>query len=274
LGHKQGVKGTILYDLASKEIFLSRNVTHFDHILPYTSSTSQPQWHYHISYDPILPEPDNSTMSSAPLTSNSDTHTLNPVNPVITLQNESCDNPCNTDECTPQSNDLPDTSNISNSSPNPSTRPVRTKHAPTYLSDFVCNNSIASSESSSPGILYPISSYHSFTNLSSHHHAYTVSITHSTEPKSYSEACKIESWQRAMNDELEALAKTGTWIFVDLPPLVKPIGNKWVYKVKHKADGTIERYKTRLVAKGYNQIEGLDFFDTFSPVAKLTTVRL
>ncbi|KAK2453566.1 putative mitochondrial protein [Trifolium repens] len=155
-----------------------------------------------------------------------------------------------------------------------SQRPTRARHLPSYLSDYVCNQSCNSSAYYSSGSLYPISHYHSYSHLSPLHHAYTVSLTHNTEPTSYSEACKHECWNKAMNDELEALAKTGTWEIVDLPPHTKPIGSKWVYKVKHKADGSIERYKARLVAKGYSQVEGLDFFDTFSPVAKLTTVRL
>jgi hypothetical protein len=157
---------------------------------------------------------------------------------------------------------------------NPPDRPVRAKHVPSYLSDYVCNQSDASLNLSSTGSFYPISDYHSFSHLSKTHHAYTLSVTHTLEPQSYSEACKQECWQRAMNAELEALAKTGTWVIVDLPPQVKPIGSKWVYKVKYKADGTVERHKARLVAKGYNQVEGLDYFDTFSPVAKLTTVRI
>jgi hypothetical protein len=65
-----------------------------------------------------------------------------------------------------------------------------------------------------------------------------------------------------------------TWKIVDRPYGCKPIGCKWVFKKKFRPDGTIERYKTRLMAKGYTQKEGEDFFDTYSPVARLTTIRV
>ena len=76
-----------------------------------------------------------------------------------------------------------------------------------------------------------------------------------------------------MNTKLEALQQNNTWSLVTLPVGHKPIGCKWVYKIKYKFDGTIERYKACLVAKGYNQVEGIDYQQTFSPTAKLTTLR-
>ena len=77
-----------------------------------------------------------------------------------------------------------------------------------------------------------------------------------------------------MKVEIRALKNNQTWRIVDLPSEVTPIGNKWVFKIKRKSDGTIEMYRARLVAKGYNQVEGLDYFDTFYPVTKITTNRV
>jgi hypothetical protein len=66
----------------------------------------------------------------------------------------------------------------------------------------------------------------------------------------------------------------GTWEVVERPYGCKPVGRKWVLKKKFRPDGTIEKYKARLVVKGYTQKEGEDFFDTYSPVARLTTIRV
>ena len=101
-----------------------------------------------------------------------------------------------------------------------------------------------------------------------------MSISVSTEPNSYAEASRFDCWIKAMQAELQALQQNQTWTLTTLPQHKTTIGCRWVYKIKYNADGSVERYKARLVAKGYTQMEGLDFLDPFSPVAKLTTVRL
>lgn len=101
-----------------------------------------------------------------------------------------------------------------------------------------------------------------------------MSIFASTEPTSYVEASRHDCWIKAMQAELHALQMNHTWTLTTLPPHKTAIGCRWVYKIKYNADGSVEWHKVRLVAKGYTQMEGLDFLDTFSPVAKLTTVHL
>ncbi|KAH9158389.1 hypothetical protein LEN26_003012, partial [Aphanomyces euteiches] len=95
-------------------------------------------------------------------------------------------------------------------------------------------------------------------------------------PQSHREAMAMkdhDEWAKAEHTELKQLREAGTWKLVDLPPGRKSIGSRWTYAKKTNAAGEVVRYKARLVCKGFSQIHGVDYLDTFSPVVKMTTLR-
>ncbi|KAL0329133.1 UNVERIFIED_CONTAM: Retrovirus-related Pol polyprotein from transposon RE2 [Sesamum radiatum] len=106
------------------------------------------------------------------------------------------------------------------------------------------------------------------------HRLFLANVAAIQEPRSFAQANQIDDWRKGMNLELHALKQNETWDFTTLPEGKKPIGSRWIYKVKLLLDGMVDSYKARLVAKGYSQIKGIDYFDNFSPVAKIVTVRL
>ena len=97
------------------------------------------------------------------------------------------------------------------------------------------------------------------------------------EPKTFKEAMSTPEapfWKEAINSEIESIMQNHTWEIVDLPSGIKPLGCKWIFKKKLKSYGSIDKYKERLVAKGFKQKEGLDFFNTYSPMTRITSIRL
>jgi Reverse transcriptase (RNA-dependent DNA polymerase) len=94
-----------------------------------------------------------------------------------------------------------------------------------------------------------------------------------TLPKCWQDAKKDPKWKAAILEELGALNKNKTWELVSLPPSKKAVGYKWVFTVKQNPEGKVERYKARLVVKGYSLTYGIDYDETFAPVSKMSTVR-
>lgn len=285
VGYPYGQKGYWLFDIETRKFFVSRNVNFHEHIFPFASIQEASEIHAVLPL-PISEHLDTLSHTQPPLTppnpppinidppslSDPTLTTPSPINQTIAEPVEHIQPLVPASPPTSSHHDLPPSASMS--------RPQRTRVRPSYLNDYHCSNLTRSCHSTSSflkvsekGTSYPLSSVISYSRLSNAHKHFVSAISSSTEPSHFSQAILDPHWQAAMAKELHALEHNKTWSLCTLPSNKKPIGCKWVYKIKYRSDGSIERYKARLVAKGYNQKEGLDYHETFSPVAKLVTVR-
>ncbi|KAL2900721.1 Retrovirus-related Pol polyprotein from transposon TNT 1-94 [Bienertia sinuspersici] len=263
LGYPFGQKGYKVYDIGEHKCFISRDVVFQEDVFPFKTDNAT-----HVAALPntiSLPiitsnsptnNPDTSSLPS--LSTNHITSSSPPTNssfmPSPSFSNSQIQ-PVSTSQISQSSQSSPHNSLVP--TPNPDyPKPTRLRKPPAKLQEFVCPT------------LHPNSSQSASFSVMQHSTAIVP------EPKNYTEASKHPEWIAAMNRELYALEENDTWELTTLPPGKKAIGSKWVFKTKYKADGSIERYKARFVAIGYQQVPGEHFNNTFSPVAKLSTVRV
>ncbi|XP_068317167.1 uncharacterized protein [Pyrus communis] len=148
-------------------------------------------------------------------------------------------------------------------SPTVRRNPARERKLPSKLHDYVTYTA-----------RYPVTDVIDYSKVSSSFATFLSAINEAREPQSFQEANLHSEWRNAMAEELQALHENNTWTIVKLPKGKKAVGSRWVYKTKFHSDGTIERNKARLVARGFTQTYDVDYKETFAPVAKMNTVRV
>ncbi|KAE9589571.1 putative RNA-directed DNA polymerase [Lupinus albus] len=282
LGLKSGVKGCIVIDISTHEIFISRNTAFYEQIFPYKNIMKN-QSYAENNYPPrpivdkiydftTIEQKDNQDMTRLNSDPNS-AYEISDQNQILDSDSNFHDDESHTNASSYNSHH-PYQEQTSLFAPRHS---LRKKYRPSYLQDYHCSMMIYADNAKTNDnalIKYPLSKSMSYERLSHNHRHYSMSIYFDIEPTHYEEAIKSECWRDAIRKELTALNDNKTWIIFHLPSNKRAIGCKWVFKTKHKSDGSIERHKARLVAKGFTQTEGVDFLETFSPVIKMTTIRV
>ncbi|CAN1852203.1 Retrovirus-related Pol polyprotein from transposon TNT 1-94 [Linum perenne] len=285
LGIPVGIKGFKVMDIDSQKVFISRDVVFHEDIIPYKHNSATYNFPSSPNTHPSCPEP---VLSSPPL--HSVPTILSPAIPdqiphnqiqsdapnsfsdlsgsschlqdVLTDNEEEMVVEAAEDDQVPDSSDL----NMDNTLvPTPALRrSTRERRAPIHLLDYHLSNTVSR---------HSLAASVSYANLSDEYRRFALSIITQQEPNSYGEAKNELCWVNAMKDELAAMEENHTWDLVPLPEGKRTVGCRWVYRIKYRSDGTVERHKARLVAKGFTQIYGIDFLDTFSPVAKINSVK-
>lgn len=248
-------KGYLLYSL--RKFIVHRDVVFKEQIFPFSNSTSQ---HVPLFVAPPIPDYDAVPVHHTPASIDDqevipDFATTDAYEP--DKRSDTNDGNAIVDQYASVGNQL---SNVGvRTSTRRSHQPIRMKDYVTNMSESICPLSLAK--------------HVSYDHLSSRYQAYLSHMSATIEPKSYEEAIKDHKWVEAMQQEIAALEDNASWTVMELPPGKKAIGCRWVCKIKYYADGQVERYKARLVSKGYSQTEGIDYHGTFSPMVKMVTVR-
>nr|GEW63747.1 RNA-directed DNA polymerase, eukaryota [Tanacetum cinerariifolium] len=118
-------------------------------------------------------------------------------------------------------------------------------------------------------VKYGLENFVGYSKLYLENYSFVTQLNKNYERKTFFEASKFSHWTDAMNSEMNALLRNKTWDIVDLPKDRKTLGSKWIFKIKYKSSGKIDRYKARFVAQLFGQKEGIDYEETFSPVVKM-----
>jgi hypothetical protein len=92
------------------------------------------------------------------------------------------------------------------------------------------------------------------------------------EPSSFQEASEQQVWREAMMEEYSSIMKNDVWEVVPRPEGKSMVGSRWIYKIKHETDGSVDKFKARFVAKDFSQKEGIDFSETFEPMARYSSI--
>lgn len=284
LGYPAGQKAYRLYDLDNHTVFVSRDVYFEEEIFPFRQHDFPKQNYSPCILPPYLPLSPDSTKFlesefSPPAQSSPQSTTpiiSSPIPEQPPILTSATDHPPHTFALSPQepSNNPSFTHHspsVTNHSPS-LRRTTRTVKPPSWLKDFACSASTSAPKSEHSTILYPPFQPSDLNHLHPEYVTSLCNVISLREPHTYAQASQDPRWIDAMEHEIAALETNDTWEITDLPPDKKAISSKWVYKIKFKSDGTVERFKARFVVRGLDQIPDEDYTDTFSPVAKSDNV--